>query len=415
MTEKMDRTLKTLAARAGSNPFLKTISEAFNLLMPMVTVGAVFTLLNNLNIQGYQNFIIDTGLKPLLALPSRFTIDLVSLYLAFASGCSFLNVKGKAAESIPAGLVSAVCFFIMTFSGSGAADSLGFQGLFTALVSGIFTGFIWDWLTDRGQRREMGGASSPVGTKFFRGLAPGFAAVALCLAVSGCFLRATGLSLNQWLYGVLREPLGVLSGNLFIYCALMFLSDVFWFFGIHGAQITNPFFIILFMTGGIRNQAALAAGQPVENILTTGLLAYLTLGGAGSTAGLAVDMLLFSRSRRYKTLGRMAVLPTLCNINEPILFGVPMILNPLMALPFFVLPQVTIIFTYLAMSAGMVGLPRLAMGTSGTPLFLDGFLMCGISGVVWQVMLVGITSAGYYPFFRILDKAACAEEQGDGE
>ncbi len=204
-----------------------------------------------------------------------------------------------------------------------------------------------------------------------------------------------------------------LSGSLFTYCALMFLSDVFWFFGIHGAQITAPFFMILFVTAGIDNQAALASGQPVANILTTGFLSYLTLGGAGNTAGLAVNMLLFSKSRRYRTLGRLAILPSLCNVNEPILFGMPLILNPLMAFPFFVLPQITIILTYIAMGAGLLGLPRLAMGTSGMPLFLDGLLMCGISGVVWQLILIGITWAGYYPFFRIQDERARREEQGE--
>lgn len=420
MTEKMDKSLKILAAKAGSNLFLKTISEAFSLLVPIVTTGAIFTLLNNLNLEAYQNFITDMGLKSLLSLPSRFTVDIVSIYLSFAVGYSFLTIKAKTEDGVFAGLTSMLCFFIMAIPDSGAADRqrltdlfwdcLGCQGMFTALLAGIFAGLIWDRFTENGWGA---GAVLPAGAKPFRSLVPGFTAVLVCLAVRGCFVNFTGFSFNQWLYGRLSRPLEALSGSLFAYCALMFLSDVFWFFGIHGAQLTTPFFIILFMSAGIDNQGALASGQPMENILTMGLLSYLTLGGTGTTAGLAVNMLLFSKSRRYKTLGRIAFLPSLCNINEPILFGMPLILNPLMALPFFVIPQLTIILTYIAMSAGLVSMPRIAMQAPGTPLFLDGFLMCGISGVVWQLVLLGITLAGYYPFFRIQDEAAYREEQGD--
>lgn len=419
--KEIHKILKPLAVRVGSNRVLKTILAAFDMVMPVVILGAVFTLLNNLGFEAYQSFITDTGIKPLLALPARVTADLLAVYITFTAAYSFLKVQGREAEAISAGILSLLCFLIITPLEIGMVNDrtmisfpleyLGSKGLFTALGTGIAVGTVYQRIAEKTGAAKMSGKIPGTITRSWYALLPGFASIALFLAVNRLFSECMGASLNQWLYDVLGRPLQALSGNILTYCLLMFLSDVFWFFGIHGAQITTPVFIILFMSAGVDNQAALSAGRPMEHILTMGLAAYLTLGGAGTTIGLAVNMLLFSKSERYKALGKLAILPSLCNINEPILFGVPLILNPVMAVPFFAVPQITIILTYIVMRLGLVGLPRLAMGAAGMPVLFDAFLICGISGMVWQFILIGITFAGYYPFFRIQDEAVYREEQ----
>ena len=157
--------------------------------------------------------------------------------------------------------------------------------------------------------------------------------------------------------------------------------------------------MMLFMQAGVENQAAFASGAPMQNIITVGLLYFLMLGGIGNTLGLSIDMLL-AKSNRYKTLGRLAILPSCCSINEPIVFGLPLILNPIMALPYFLVPQINILITYFAMKSGLVSLPRIAMGATGTPVLLDGWLICGVSGIILEIVLIIVSAILYYPFFK---------------
>ena len=163
------------------------------------------------------------------------------------------------------------------------------------------------------------------------------------------------------------------------------------------------------MQAGVENQAAFASGAPMQNIITVGLLYFLMLGGIGNTLGLSIDMLL-AKSNRYKTLGRLAILPSCCSINEPIVFGLPLILNPIMALPYFLVPQINILITYFAMKSGLVSLPRIAMGATGTPVLLDGWLIYGVSGIILEIVLIIVSAILYYPFFKTQDNIALKEE-----
>ena len=170
---------------------------------------------------------------------------------------------------------------------------------------------------------------------------------------------------------------------------------------------------MLFMQAGAENQAAYASGEPMQNILTMGFFLFMMLGGIGNTIGLSIDMILFSKSNRYKTLGKLAILPSWCGINEPIVFGMPLILNPIMAIPFFLIPQITTLIAYFSMQAGWVSLPRIAMGATGTPLLLDGWLICGVTGILLQIVLVIVAIILYYPFFKVQDNIALKEEQAN--
>ncbi len=414
------KTLRSLAMKVGSNRALRTISAAYEMVMPMIFLGGIFALLDNLDIEAYQIFIAATGIKPFLSLPSKFTVDLLSLYLAFTAGYSYINVEGNRADGITSGLVSLVCFFIVipinclavhgNMTAGRQTGYLGSKGLLTALAVGILVGMCYESgkkaLAAKVPDDFPASIENAINT-----LIPGTFAIGFFLTVHG-LIQANGAGvIVQRIYDTILRLFQDMGSSLVVYCLLIFVSDVLWFLGIHGAQVTMPVFLLLFMAAGADNQSALSAGQPPQNIITMGLVAYLTLGGAGVTIGLAMLMRFFSKSERYRTLGKMAILPSLCNINEPILFGMPIISNPLMAVPFFALPQAAILLTYGAMRLGLVAPPRLAAGVPGMPFLLDGFLMCGISGAVWQAVLAAITFAGYYPFFRIQDETAYREEQ----
>lgn len=418
--DKMENVLAPLATKVGGNRILKAVSTAFNMIMPLIIIGAIFSLVSTLSIGGYQAFLQSSGIGKILALVGKFTTDLMALYVAFAAGYAYVRSEGMNNDAIPSGLLSVLAFFIMTPLTEVminevpttvlSFDYLGSKGLFTALLVGLLVGFIYTFVTKKGWVIKMPDGVPPTVAKSFSALIPGFVITGIFLVINGIFNALTGATFSEWLYSVLAAPLSALSGSVITFLVLLFICQVFWFFGIHGGQVTIPFMMILFMQAGVENQAAFGTGQPMQNIVTVGFLYFLMLGGAGNTMGLALDMLLFSKSKRYKSLGKLCILPSICNINEPVIFGMPIILNPVMAIPFLLVPQITAIITYFAMNLGLVSLPRIALGATGTPLILDGWMIAGLSGIILEVILIALTAIIYYPFFRVQDHMACQEE-----
>ena len=418
--DKMENVLAPLATKVGGNRILKAVSTAFNMIMPLIIIGAIFSLVSTLSIGGYQAFLQSSGIGKILALVGKFTTDLMALYVAFAAGYAYVRNEGMNNDAIPSGLLSVLAFFIMTPLTEVminevpttvlSFDYLGSKGLFTALLVGLLVGFIYTFVTKKGWVIKMPDGVPPTVAKSFSALIPGFVITGIFLVINGIFNALTGATFSEWLYSVLAAPLSALSGSVISFLVLLFICQVFWFFGIHGGQVTIPFMMILFMQAGVENQAAFGTGQPMQNIVTVGFLYFLMLGGAGNTMGLALDMLLFSKSKRYKSLGKLCILPSICNINEPVIFGMPIILNPVMAIPFLLVPQITAIITYFAMNLGLVSLPRIALGATGTPLILDGWMIAGLSGIILEVILIALTAIIYYPFFRVQDHMACQEE-----
>lgn len=418
---QMEAFLAPLANKIGSNKLLKTVSTAFNMMMPIIIIGAIFSLVTTLQVKPYQDLLAALNLAPILALASRFTTDMMAVYVAFAGAYAYVRNEGMSNDAILAGLLSLMSYFIISPLTSVMVndapvtmisfDYLGSKGLFTALLVGILVGFLYTFIISHNWVIKMPDGVPPTVAKSFSALIPGFVIAAFFLAVNGIFAKTVGLSFSEWFYGLIATPLSSLSGSLLTFMVLNFIASAFWFFGIHGGQVAIPIMMMLFLQPGMENQTAFASGLEMTNVLTLGLLFYLMLGGIGNTIGLAINMFFFAKSERYKALGKIAILPSLCSINEPIMFGMPIMLNPVMALPFFIVPQIILVATYFVMNVGLVSLPRIAMGATGTPILLDGWLMAGISGVVWQVVLVAFSVVIYMPFFKVQDKLAFQEEQ----
>lgn len=421
ITKFIEDHVTPIGTKMANNKILNVISTGLTMTLPLIILGAIFTLLSSLQIGPYQQFLTSTGLGTLFSLIGKFTTEMLSIYVAFTTAYTYLhNTENMEKGAISAGLISIMAFFIMTplttikindnLVQVLSFDFLGSKGLFTALLTGILVGSIYVFVTKHNWTIKMPESVPEFVANSFNALIPAFLISFVFITINGLFNNFTQATFGEWFYSVLAAPLSVLSGNLATHLLLTLLASFFWFFGLHGGQITGPFIMILFMQAGMQNQAAYAAGQPMSNILTVGLGGLLTLGGIGCTIGLAINLCLFSKSSQYKYLGKLTIIPSICGINEPLMFGMPMILNPIMVIPFFITPQVINILTYVVMKLGLVGLPRLAMFTPGTPLLLDGMLMCGFSGVIWQILMIALSVAMYYPFFKVADSKLYAAE-----
>lgn len=432
-TEKLQAVLVPLSAKVSSNRVLRAISGGFSAMLPVVMVGAIFTLLSSLNIGPYQTFITNTGLKTLFSVPADFTTNLISLYAVFLIGKSMADQLGMDdKDAMESAVITLMCFLILTPMGAtqtakdGVVNTVtnalsvtyfGSAGLFTAMILGIIIPCLHNIFIKKNIQIRMPDSVPPMISKSFSALIPaivlGFVAVILKQL---CAMTSYG-SLTMLIYGILKAPLSKLTASPVTYIILLLICNLMWFFGIHGGMVAGSFRDALYTEATLANLTAYGAGQALPNILLTS--AWLTIGNIGGSAcaiGLMVNMLLFSKSKQYKTLSKIAAPAEICGISEPLVFGTPMVLNPALLIPMLLAPTVTFLLGYAAMATGLVPYMTGVSIPTGTPLLLSGFLAFGSwKGVVLQLVLIVVSTVIYYPFYKVVDAEALAAEKKQAE
>lgn len=428
-TEKLQNFFVPISVKVSSNRVLRAISGGFSAMLPVVMVGAIFTLLSSLNIAPYQTFITNTGLKTLFSIPATFTTNMISLYAVYLIGKAMAEQLGMdARDAEESAVITLMCFLIVTPLGAtqkgtdGVVNTVtnalsltyfGSAGLFTAMLLGILVPIFHNVFIKHNIQIRMPDSVPPMISKSFSALIPaiviGFVAV---IVKQLCALTSFG-SLTMLIYGILKAPLSALTASPVTYIILLLVCNLMWFFGIHGGMVAGSFRDAMYTEATLANLAAYGAGQQIPNILITS--AWLTIGNIGGSAcaiGLMINMLLFSKSKQYKALSKIAAPAEICGISEPLVFGVPMVLNPVLLIPMLVAPTVTFLLGYAAMATGLVPYMTGVTIPTGTPLLLSGFLAFGSwKGVVLQLVLIIVSTVIYYPFYKVVDAEALAAEK----
>ena len=218
-----------------------------------------------------------------------------------------------------------------------------------------------------------------------------------------------------FVFTVLQTPMKGLGDTLGANAIYSFMCTFLWFFGINGPAVMNSVYFI----GNVLTAdqlLAFEAGTPnneLPHIFTNPFSNFFTnFGGGGSTLSLVICMLLFCKSERIKVLGRLSIVPGIFGINEPIIFGLPIVLNPIMIIPFIFVPLFNLVTSYLLTIAEI--LPK----TTGvnlpwtTPIGFSGWLSTGSwIAAVWQIILLVIGCCIYFPFIKALDKGYLHDEE----
>ena len=300
-----------------------------------------------------------------------------------------------------------------TINGIIPLSRLGSQGLFVAIIMSIFTIEIFNFIVKKNIIIKMPDSVPPAVSKSFAALIPGFFVIMIALIIRILFEVSPFGNIHKVVEMVLTKPLTALGGSFLGMTGLSFITNLLWSAGIHGSNL---------VTGGIakpvldtlmdQNRIALSAGKPLPNIVTTQFFdIFHNMGGSGTTFSLAIMLLFLSKSKQLKEIGKLAIGPAFFNINEPILFGLPIVMNPILIIPFILAPLVTVMVTYLAMYSGLVAKVTGVALPWTTPPFISGFLATNHwTGTAIQVVNFFITAAIYYPFFKIWDDKKLQEE-----
>lgn len=221
LTNKISKLLTPLAEKISNNKFFKIVSMAFQITIPIIIIGALFSLLSSLQVGGYQAFIKSNGLWSLFNAVNQFTINAMSVYVVFGAAYAFMVVEDIRKSAIQAGLFGIVCSFLMipiaSFKVNKAPtqfigfDYLGAKGIFTALIVGFIVGAIYKFTHDHKWGIKMPAGVPPMVTESFNSLLPGVMAIIVILIIDGIFNGVAHETFSEWFYGLLAAPLKNLS------------------------------------------------------------------------------------------------------------------------------------------------------------------------------------------------------------
>lgn len=421
-TELMERKILPLAMKIEGNDYLSAIKDGFIRIMPFLIIGSFFLLIANLPIPGYNEFIIRCFGEKFIGRLNYVldaTYSIMALLVVVSTSVSL--AKRWQLNEISCALISLVSFLIVTpfrapvengvVSDVIPVSALGAQGLFLSLIVTIIAVRLYRLFNHPRLTIQMPPSVPPAVANSFSSLIPSFMIVVLFWLARLVFEVTPFGTAQEMIFKVLQAPMMELGNTLPSQMVAEFFVSFFWFFGLHGDSIVTAIMGPIWRSLTLENMQAMKQGLPPVNIITQQFRdVFLICGGTGFTLAMLLVMLFRAKSKRMREIAKLASPAAIFNINEPIIFGVPIALNPVLFIPFIIVPVVLCVITYSAMSFGLLPL------TSGleipwtTPIFISGFLICGWKGMLFQAINLAVAMTIYYPFVMALDKQYLREE-----
>lgn len=397
-------------------------------ILPLTVVGSIFLILGQLPFEGLNAAIASIfgaeWTEPFMQVYSG-TFAIMGLISCFAIGYS--HAKNSGVEPLPAGVLSLSSFFILLKSsyipvdGEPIGDAIakvwfGGQGIIGAIIIGLVVGAIYTTFIQRHIVIKMPEQVPQAIAKQFEAMIPAFVIFLLSMIVYIVSKMATnGGTFIEMIYDVIQVPLQGLTGSLPGAIGIAFFISFLWWFGVHGQSVVNGVVTALLLSNLDANKALLAADKlSLENgahIVTQQFLdSFLIMSGSGITFGIVFAMLFTAKSKQYKALGKVAAFPALFNVNEPVVFGFPIVMNPVMFLPFVLVPILAAFIVYGAISIGFMQPFSGVTLPWSTPAIISGFMVGGWQGAVVQIIILAVSTIVYFPFFKIQDRIAYESE-----
>ena len=424
LLEKLDKVLSPIGAKVGNLIHLKSISNGMMMTLPLIVVGSIFLIIANPPVNpdlinpetanifmkfmlSWKEFAVNN--YQTLTTPYNMTMGIVGMMSAFAIAyCLAGEYNMKAAIS---GLISTSMFLMIcapSVDGSIATNFLGADGLFIAIIIGLSSVEITRFVESRGWQFKFPDTVPPAVTTFVNSLLPLLLNIIVLYGINILIMSNIGVGIPEAIMKVLTPALSVVD-NIWGYLAIITFGNVLWLLGVNGTSIIFPIVFALGIQNTGINADLVANGQDPSVVMNLQMFRLAILGGAGNTLGLTL-LMMKSKSTHLKSLGRLGVVPGICGINEPIIFGGPIVFNPILAIPFIVTPIITVGLGYLAQVMGLIT-PGYLVDPSFTPFFAQAyFSSMDWRNVLFVFGLVILSIVIYYPFFKIYEKNMLAQE-----
>lgn len=415
--------LSPVAMALASNRYLSAIRDGFMGIMSLLIIGSMFLLLAFLPIPGYSDFMANTfgaNWNVFFMTPYNMTMNVMALFVVIGVAKSLS--KEYNIDETGSMFWSFAAFLMLT--PIGAFDpgnflpmkNFGAEGLFLGIITSILTVEIIKFVLGRGWKIKLPETVPANVSKSFESLIPGIFVAIIFSTISILFALTPYSTAHNFVFTVLQTPLLSLGGTLPAMIIVLIIETLLFSFGLHGPNIVGSVMTPIWLALTEQNAAAFAAGGELPNIITTQFYGnFVKVGGCGATIGLVIASIFFAKSSQFKTLGKLSIGPAIFNINEPVIFGMPIVLNPILMIPFIITPIVLATLTYLVMAIGLVPFTSGVNIPWTTPPIVSGLLVSGWRGALWQIVEIVISIVIFLPFFRLEDKRAYDLENKDGQ
>ncbi|WP_426347588.1 PTS sugar transporter subunit IIC [Cronobacter universalis] len=427
MVHVIENKITPLAGAMGSQRHVVAIRDGFLAALPFMIIGSfllvfIFPPFSPDTQIGFCRAWLDLSLKyrEQLMLPFNLSMGVMTFFISVGIGASL--GKHYQLDPIMTGLLAFMAFLLVAApykDGQISTQYFSGQGIFTALITAIYASEMYAFLKRHNITIRLP-KEVPTGVaRSFEILIPVVVIVFTLHPLNLLIESTTGMILPEAIMHLL-SPLVAASDSLPAILISVLICQILWFAGIHGALIVTGIMNPFWMANLSANQAALAAGQALPHIYLQGFWDhYLLIGGVGSTLPLAF-LLLRSRAVHLRTIGKMGVVPSMFNINEPILFGAPVIMNPVFFLPFILVPMVNAVLAWTATKLGWLAqVVSLTPWTTPAPIGASWAANWAFSPVVMCLICMVMSALMYYPFVkayeRTLQKQEAAQDSTEGD
>lgn len=424
-SEKFQDILLTIAEKVDGNRCLGAIKNAFTTWMPFIIVGSFAYL--------FKILICDTsiGLAALIPAAAKLLPAFMAVQFAtmtfMAVPITFLIAMNLAkSDNIPAQAagILGVCAYIgvapqtvsvMVEAATGTAAGIsatvtGAQGLFVGMFIAVIAEKMFARLmrVDR-LKIKMPPSVPPAITQSFNTLIPVLITLYTISVAGLIFQLISGSCFNDWMYTVIQAPLEALFQTPAGIIGIIIISQLFWLLGIHGGLVVMPVRDPLMASALAANIAAVSAGGLATQPVTRGFYTFFSVaGGAGMILSLVFAIFLVSKRDDYRMIAKLGLVPAICGVSEPVVFGLPLVLNPTFAIPFIFNSCIS---TGIALFATKIGFMacNIVDAPFGLPVPIGAFVGHGWQGVVVQAIILAVTTLVWIPFVLISNKLAKKE------
>lgn len=422
----LESKLLPFAVKLSSNQYISSLRDGFAATMPAMIIGSFLTLLLNLPIPGANEFltnIFGENWQVYITGIYNATMPLISL-LATISITYFLTKKinGNVISSI---ILNTMLYFMflpqatyvaeeggksIIVAGSYSTNYMGAKGFFLAIILGLLIPPILKKLCEvKYLTIKLPDSVPPSVLKSFLVMIP--ALIILIIAGTVQLLVSTFAHVDffTFIYQVIQTPIREIIGTSYLggllSCFFMYIA---WFFGIHGGLLMTPINNVVFGELLPANNAAFVAGDAIPNFFTgvPFFEVFTKMGGGGNILALIVAIFIVAKTSEYKEVAKAGLIPSLFNISEPMVFGLPIVFNPILVIPFLIAPLTCYTIAYFASSIGAIA-PIVIQVPWTIPVGINMFLSTAgdIMSVIWQLGLFALSVIIYIPFIRISEKA----------
>ncbi|MGL4623363.1 MAG: PTS cellobiose transporter subunit IIC [Culicoidibacterales bacterium] len=414
--QKIESKIMVLGDKLNNNVILMILRDAFMLAFPLTIFGSVMLVIANFP---YLDALIGidavNALKDMLGPAATATMSIATIFVSL--GIGYYTSRYKKVEPLFGAAIALVAFFLLTpfdmTTASGevvtnvlSIERLGAKGMFIGMFASFGAAFLYAAIVKKNWIIKMPPSVPPAVAKSFAALLPALVTLTVFLILRLVFTFTPWENAHDFVYQIIQAPLTALGKGLPATILAILAIQLLWFFGLHGQIIVNSVLDPIWNTLSLENLNAFQVGEVLPNIVNKQFIETFTvgLGGTGMTLAVVIAILLFMKSRQLKEIGKLSAPAAIFNVNEPVIFGMPIVLNPVILIPWIVAPLVATFVAYFAMSSGLVPLTTGVAVPWTTPVFLSGMLATNSwQGGVLQLVQMAIVFVIWFPFLKALD------------